>query len=61
MWESDGTDYYKLPGSKIAPEIEKYRARGVKFYDQVDTDLKHPHLLQVQREMFQAMQTSMAK
>jgi iron(III) transport system substrate-binding protein len=61
VWESDGTDYYKLPGSKIAPEIEKYRARGIKFYDQVDTDLKHPHLLQVQREMFQAMQKSMAR
>ena len=61
VWESDGTDYYKIPGSHIAPEIEKYKARGVKFYDQLDIDVEHPELMKVQNEMFQAMQKAMQK
>ena len=61
VWDSDGTDYYKIAGSHIAPEIEKYKARGVKFYDQLDVDVEHPELMKVQNEMFQAMQKSMQK
>ena len=61
VWNSDGTDYYKIGGSHIAPEIEKYKARGVKFYDQLDVDAQHPELMKIQNEMFGALQKAMQK
>jgi len=61
VWETDGTDYWRLPGSKIAPEMEKYRARGVKFIDQTQLEADQPEMLKVQGQMFQAMQQGLKK
>ena len=61
VWEADGTDYWRLPGSKIAPEMEKYRARGVEFIDQTQLEMDQPELLKTQARMFQALQQGMKK
>jgi ABC-type Fe3+ transport system substrate-binding protein len=61
VWDSDGTDYWRLPGSKIAPEMEKYRARGVKFIDQTQLESDRPELLKAQTRMFEAMQQGLKK
>jgi iron(III) transport system substrate-binding protein len=60
-WETDGTDYHGLPGSHIAAEMEKYKARGISFIDEVDVEEQHPELLQVQKDMLQALQESMQR
>jgi iron(III) transport system substrate-binding protein len=61
LWETDATDYHLLPGSHLAPEIEKYRTRGIRFFDQIDVETNHPETLKTQQEMFQAMQSAMQK
>jgi ABC-type Fe3+ transport system substrate-binding protein len=60
-WEADGTDYHGLPGSKIAGEMAKYKARGISFIDEVDVEEQHPELMQVQKQMLQALQESMQR
>lgn len=60
-WDADGTDYHGLPGSHIAAELAKYRDRAIKFIDEVDVEEQHPELLQVQKEMLQALQESMQR
>jgi ABC-type Fe3+ transport system substrate-binding protein len=60
-WDADGTDYHGLPGSKIAAVMAKYRAAGVTFIDEVDVEEQHPELLQVQKDMLQALQESMQR
>ncbi len=61
LWDSDATDYWRLPGSRIAPEMDKYRARGVNFIDQTQLESDRPDLLNVQAQMFQALQQGLAK
>jgi iron(III) transport system substrate-binding protein len=60
-WDADGADYHGLPGSKIAAVMAKYQARGITFIDEVDVEEQHPELMQVQKEMLQALQDSMQR
>jgi ABC-type Fe3+ transport system substrate-binding protein len=60
-WQTDGADYHGLPGSHIAAEIEKFKARGISFIDEVDVEEQHPELMQVQKEMLQALQESIQR
>ena len=60
-WDADGTDYHGLPGSKLAPIVAAYEARGAKFVDEVDVETEHPDLLKVQKQMLEALQASIQR
>ena len=61
MWRMDGTDFPGLPGSRIAKEVAKYKAKGIQFIDIIEAEREHPEIRQAQKDMLKALQDSMQR
>jgi len=57
IWENQAADHHLIPGSKIAPEIEKFQAQGLKFTEMNVPFLQRSNPADVERlrSEFQAM------
>jgi ABC-type Fe3+ transport system substrate-binding protein len=58
VWQADGTDAYRLPGSQIAEVVRAYQARGVKFHEEMVLLEQHPEVLDYEKEMLAILQQS---
>jgi ABC-type Fe3+ transport system substrate-binding protein len=56
VWETDATDAYPIPGSKIAAVVKTYQDRGVKFYTEDSLLQKYPQLLDYEKDMLGILQ-----
>jgi ABC-type Fe3+ transport system substrate-binding protein len=56
VWATDGTDSYRIPGSKIREVIAEYEGRGVKFLEELTLQQDHPELLDWEKEMLTILQ-----
>src|SRR5262249_35410195 len=58
VWQTDGTDSYRLPGSQIADVVRAYQTRGVKFHEEMVLLDQHPEVLDYEKEMLAILQQS---
>jgi ABC-type Fe3+ transport system substrate-binding protein len=56
VWQTDATDSYRLPGSKIAEIVKGYQDRGVRFHEEHALLEKYPQLLDYEKEMLATLQ-----
>ena len=49
IWENQAADHHLIPGSKIAPEIEKFQAQGLKFTEMNVPFLQRSNPAEVER------------
>jgi ABC-type Fe3+ transport system substrate-binding protein len=61
IWSRDGTDSYLMPDSHMAKIMAQWRAKGIKFFDEIDLESTRPDLVAAQKEMFQALQDSVQR
>jgi iron(III) transport system substrate-binding protein len=56
VWAHDGTDAYRVPGSKIAEVVRHYQDQGVKFLEELPLQQQYPELLDWEKEMLTILQ-----
>ena len=56
VWQTDATDAYPIPGSKIAEVVKTYQDRGVKFYTEDSLNQKYPQLVDYEKDMLATLQ-----
>jgi len=56
LWNVEGADNHKVPGSRMAGITKAYVDRGVKFLDAIDLEQRYPVVAQYAKEIEDILQ-----